>query len=258
MDVTGPARFARFAYPPNALGYCGPDRPDDLRELAARRDQRGETTAELRRMAGVFEGAFPYLQLLAGCSHRADPLDADVVEAYWIGNELLGNVPTADLGRSVDERFRRRAGPGWGHLRESVPAGCANHAFHVLVASPWVGLLRAGVVDEPLAVIDQCRVGWAHVLHAAAAELVVSRTPLVWEGDRLGFGEPEITTIGSLVAAEEGDTVATHWGWACERLTPSQATWLRRVTASQLRALTLTGRPVGAATAAGQPAAEPR
>ncbi len=253
----GPARFARFAYPPNALGFCGPDRPDDLRDLADRAATGPEPVAELRRLARVFEGAFPYLQLLAGCAHRDDPLAAEVVEAYWIGNRLLGQVSTVDLGRSVDDRFRRRAGRGWGALRAAIPAGCANHAFHVLVASPWVGLLRAGIVDEPLAAIDQCRVSWARVLAATGDSLVVERAPMVWEHDRLGFAEPVDVTIRTLVPARVGDTVAVHWGWACDRLTESQLRWLQHVTESQLHALSLTGRPVGAPAVA-QAGAGPR
>jgi hypothetical protein len=257
VDLIGPARFARFAYPPNTKGYCGPDRPDELFELAVHPDQRGEPATELRRLATVFEGAFPYLQLLSGCNHRDDPLDADVVEAYWIGNELLAAVPTFDLGRSIDDRFRRRAGRGWGALSLAIPAGCANHAFHVLVASPWVGLLREGIVDEPLAIIDQCRVSWGRVLSTVGDALLIERTPLVWDRDRLGFGTPENRTVASLVRAEVGDIVATHWGWACERLTASQARWLRRVTESQLLALSLTGRPIGDASSDGQLAGEP-
>ena len=33
--VSGPALFARYAYAPNALGYCGPNDPSALLESAA-------------------------------------------------------------------------------------------------------------------------------------------------------------------------------------------------------------------------------
>jgi len=229
VDLTGPQRFARFAYPPNAHGYCGPDSSDDLLRLAT-----VEPDEELLRLATAFEGAFPYLELLAGANRRTDPLDPDVVEAYWIGNALLENVSTADLGQSIDDRFRRRAGRRWGDLAKGVPTGCANHSFHVLSVSPWVGLLRGGLIDEPLGIIDDCRISWGTVLSADAQHLVVDRSPLVWSIDGLEYGPPAPTTVQSLVPCEIGDVVAIHWGWACETLRPRQVAWLRHVTNSQL------------------------
>jgi hypothetical protein len=231
VDLTGPQRFARFAYPPNALGYCGPGNPDDLFELAT-----AQPDEELVRLARAFEGAFPYLELLAGANRRTDPLDPDVVEAYWIGNALLEKVSTADLGRSVDDRFRRRAGRRWGDLAEAVPAGCANHSFHVLSVSPWVGLLRGGLIDEPLGIMDDCRISWGTVLSVDGQNLVVERSPLIWSIDGLDHGPSVPTTIQALVPCQIGDVVAIHWGWACETLDARQVAWLRHVTNSQLKA----------------------
>ena len=42
VGMNGPALFARYAYPPNELGYCGPDDPSVLpssgqRQLGQRR-----------------------------------------------------------------------------------------------------------------------------------------------------------------------------------------------------------------------------
>jgi hypothetical protein len=231
VDLTGPQRFARFAYPPKALGYCGPGNSDDLLHLATVQPEE-----ELVHLARAFEGAFPYLELLAGANRRTDPLDPDIVEAYWIGNALLEKVSTADLGRSVDDRFRRRAGRRWGDLAEGVPAGCANHSFHVLSVSPWVGLLRGGLIDEPLGIIDDCRISWGTVLSVDGQNLLVERSPLIWSIDGLDYGPSVPTTIQALVPCEVGDVVAIHWGWACETLDARQVAWLRHVTNSQLKA----------------------
>ena len=105
----GPILFARYAYPPNALGYCGP--PDSgalIGAAAPATDLDG-----LSRLAARFEGAWPYLRLIARCNGIADPLDPRVVEAYWIGNELLLQVPgvrpEGDGRRLL--RLRGRSGP---------------------------------------------------------------------------------------------------------------------------------------------------
>ena len=185
-------------------------------------------------MAAQFEGAYPYLELLAGAARCVDPLAADVVEAYWIGNDLLDRVSTLDFGNSIDARFRRRAGSAWSRIDGSIAAGVAHHSYHVLHVTPWTGLMRRGVVDEPLHIVDQCCVSWAQVVATGAGTPLVRRRPLVWAGSRLQFGEPVVEQVTSEIGVEVGDWVALHWGTVCERLRPDQLAWLRRTTRDQL------------------------
>lgn len=72
----GVEMFARYAYAPNHLGYCGPP------ELAALRDA---SVDEVRIAARSFSGAWPYLEVLSGLTGIADPLDLRLVESYWLG-----------------------------------------------------------------------------------------------------------------------------------------------------------------------------
>ncbi|MGE3588083.1 MAG: DUF6390 family protein [Ilumatobacteraceae bacterium] len=231
---SGPVRFARFAFPPNRLGYCGPGTDGELAHYAAGHEDPG-----LREMAADFEGAYPYLQLLAGSNRRADPLDSEVVEAYWLGNELLQRVSREDFGRSIDHRFRRRAGSSWRAIEGAIPVGVANHSFHVLHVMPWAGLLRDGIVDEPLRIVDRCRISWAEVLASDCGDgrVLVRRAPLVWAGSRLQYGTPVIEPVDSQIVVEPGDVVAVHWDWICERLDARRLGWLRRVTDEQLNDL---------------------
>jgi len=234
--TSGPVRFARFAFPPNRLGYCGPGDGGELAHYT-----RGHEDPGLHEIAAGFDGAYPYLQLLAGANHRSDPLDADVVEAYWIGNELLDQIPLHDFGNSIDDRFRRRAGASWRQIEQGITDGFANHSFHVMRVMPWAGLLRDGVVDEPLRIIDRCRISWATVIghiddaaEAGAGRVIVQRLPLVWSGSRLEFGAPVVDVVDSPFEVEPGDVVAVHWDWICERLDQRQLRWLQRVTDQQL------------------------
>ena len=77
----------------------------------------------------AFSGAWPYLELIsAGCDIR-DPLDQRVVEAYWVGNELLDRVLVGKLGDSMAERFRKQLGNKFQFLAEGVlAAGCRTTA----------------------------------------------------------------------------------------------------------------------------------
>ncbi len=150
----GPLLFARYAYAPNALGYCGADEPRTLLEYGdAKASDRG-----LAELARTFEGAWPYLQLIASANRIDDPLDPRVVDAYWVGNGLLDGIGSDALARHVEDRFRGRVGRGWQDVLDAVAAGAVpHHSFHVFAVYPWLGLMRTGVVDEPLRVLDQCR-----------------------------------------------------------------------------------------------------
>jgi len=131
----GPVLFARYAYPPNVLGYCGPDAADELLERAG----AGVDSPELRRLARGFEGAWPYLELIAHADGLADPLASEVVEAYWIGNRLLNAVGPGLLRGSVEARFKPRLGVAdWAGMDAACAAGGhPHHGFHVFFVYPW-------------------------------------------------------------------------------------------------------------------------
>lgn len=250
--TAGPLLFARYAYPPNALGYCGADETRLLLEYGA----AGASDGGLAELARTFEGAWPYLTLIAAANGIADPLDPRVVEAYWVGNSLLDRVTPGDLARHVEDRFQGRIGRTWECVLDSVAAGAVpHHAFHVFAVYPWLGLMRTGVIDEPLHVLDQCRTTPALVesVHGETAR-VLART-LVWNGARLELGpmrprdvrlrDDGLALVGD---AQPGDWVSLHWNFVCDRLTPSAAARLTRVTRRVLAAVNAT--PSGAAALA--------
>ena len=235
----GPVRFARYAFGPNRLGYCGPDEAGELFRHAT----AGSEVGKLRELATGFEGAYPYLRLIAQENDIGDPLDASVVESYWLGGPLLDGVRVRQLGESIEDRFRRRAGrEAWRWLAAKPEAGALpNHAFHVLDVFPKVGMLRTGEVDRVLEVMDSCRVRWGRILERDGDSLVVSAVPLEMAGGRLRLGAPRVERIrgwlggtGFLEDAGAGDVVSIHWDWACERLDAPRLAALRTATISEL------------------------
>jgi hypothetical protein len=235
----GPIRFARYAFGPNKLGYCGPEEAGELFEQAT----VGRDLARLRELAGQFEGAYPYLCLIAQGNGIADPLSADVVEAYWLGGPLLDRVRPSAFGRSIDERFRPRIRPdAWHWLGDKPGAGALpNHAFHVLDVFPKVGLMRTGQIDDALKVMDSCRIRWGRVLERDGDALVVSVVPLEMVDGRLQLGAPRAERIrgwvdgtGFVEDVTAGDVVAIHWDWACERLDAARLMALRDATTREL------------------------
>jgi uncharacterized protein DUF6390 len=251
IDAAGPLLFARYAYPPNALGLCGADQPRTLLEYG----DAHAFDAGLGELATTFDGAWPYLELIAHANRIEDPLDVRVVQAYWVGNELLDRVSSADLGRHLDDRFAGRIGRAYDNLVEAVAAGAApHHCFHVFAVYPWLGLLRSGVVDEPLRVLDQCRTTPGRVLSVVAEHADVAASPLVWNGLRLELGRPTVKTVrwrddglGFVPALRAGDIVSLHWDFVCDVLTPAEEQALERVTARMLHVVNGTRVPAAIA-----------
>jgi Family of unknown function (DUF6390) len=235
----GPLMFVRYAYPPNALGYCGPADFAAFREYAV----AGVVDPGLVQLAQAFAGAWPYLELIAGGCGIRDPLDRRVVEAYWVGNDLLDKVPVTDIGDSMQDRFRHRTGSDFPFLAEGVLAGgVPHHSFAVFCVYPWTGLLRDDrKARHALMVLDRCRIRWGRVTAVQGDQATVECRPLCWDGRLLTLGEPATETArlaldGSAIAhgAGPGEWVSLHWDWICDRLTQRQLRALRAFTLRHL------------------------
>lgn len=230
--------FSRFAYPPNQRGYCGPD--DHRRLLAYLRG--AEVDEQLRALARAFDGPLPYLTALAEAAATDDPFRHDVVEAYWVGGDLVDRVDDEVLAANLAMTFRDHPGGAWPRVEAALPGGLAHHSFQVLVTYPWIGLLPTGR-PEPLRILDQCRVRWGQVQAVSAdGRAAVRSRPLAYDGAGLSLAEPRqeeaLQPIDGLVTERglrRGDWVALHWEWICCRLDDARLDALERHTNSQLR-----------------------
>ncbi len=195
IDATGALLFSRYAYPPNELGYCGPQDHRAILEYGA-----------------------------AGATDR---------------------VRTRDLGEVLEGRFAGRAGNAWPDLRDAItPTARLSHAFHVFAVYPWVGLLRAGVPDHPLHVLDRCRIRWGRVARPrrpADEHITVVSRSLNYESGVIALGaerEERVRVardgLGFVAEPREGDWVSLHWDWVCDRLSPRRLANLGRYTAATL------------------------
>ncbi len=244
---TGLILFARYASPPNALGYCGPQGQAGLLQATA----RGEHPEGLRPLIAHFEGARPYLEAIATDNGIADPLDQRVVEAYWVGNDLLRDLPTDALVQTLQSAFSYPVVDTLdGAIAAAAGGGLAHHSFHVFAVYPWLRLLRAGERDPALGVLDRCRVRWGQVEGVTTDAVSVRTQALAFDGSSLTLG-PEHTEQarsrieGASVAPhlddlQPGATVALHWDWVCDRLSADSVRWLRDCTQRNLDAINST------------------
>ncbi len=233
--MDGIALASRFSIATNRLSYCGPAQaePTLYRAIVS---GRGDPAA--RRALEGFEALWPYLDAI-GTKHGLDPLDARVVEAYWIGNELLDGFERDDfrkllvalqrrgLPASIADRLERNL------PREPIP----HHVFHV--AFVGVGAVT-GHVPTTLANIEACRPAWATVLERRPKALRILRPSLQVESGRLLWGPDSSEEIAydpqAVPDAEAGRSVVVHWGWPALVLTPAQLTVLHDFTQRSLAA----------------------
>lgn len=233
VDTQGTEMFARYAYAPNALGYCGPP-------LAA--TLRNGSVEDVRIAATKFSGAWPYLQVLSKMTGIPDPLDHRLVESYWLGGgvgaDLEQNEFVDELLAIIGPQARRY----WSHLSpELAGEAAANHCFHVFAVYPWSRLLGRGLEEHPLSVLNNCRITSGRVLSREGDEVRVLCRELVWDGLALSLCEPSVRRLdlwadgySAVPDAVAGDAVAMHWGRVCGRLRPEQVRALADATARQL------------------------
>ena len=225
MSDSGALLFARYAYPPNELGYCGPAGATAL---------LSGVTAEIAARARSFEGAWAYLEFIARSASIPDPLDARVVEAYWIGNDLLHLVSPPALTQFLRHRFAGQQGGSWSSAdSRAVP----HHSFHVFEVYPWLTLLRRTGNPSATNVLDRCRIRTGVVIAVHGPTATVSSRPLTWSGDKLLPSTPREEVARTLPTVTPGDRVALHWDWICDIQTPAQQATIESQEQSRLAAL---------------------
>lgn len=230
--------FARYAYAPNALGFCGPPLGATLRD--------GSVT-DVRRAATKFSGAWPYLRVLSALTGIADPLDYRLVESYWLGGGVGADLDPTEFFAKLLSIIGPQAGRYWSHLTEDLACeAAANHCFHVFGVYPWTRFLDLatghGADQHPLSILDNCRITWGTVICRDGDDVEVLCRRLVWADQTLTLSEPAPRKLAvwadgysAVPDVAVGDEVALHWDRLCGRLMPQQVRSLAASTDRQLR-----------------------
>jgi len=229
--LRGTTRFIRYAFMPNRLQYCGGDDNRTILDYAVADVREPPLVGMLKK----FTGALPYLSLIARGNGIADPFDERVVEAYWLGNELLDKVEAMALYDDLRARYGKQLSPKvMDRVAAKAPAGARpHHSFHVLDVWRQADREKADV----LAMVDSCRISWGTVTRIDGGELIVQRAPVVLRDGRLELDPPRSERVtrmlegqGFVADAKVGDIVSIHWSWACEVLSLAQQRTLERYT----------------------------
>lgn len=232
MDNASLQLESRFSYPPNFLGYCGePAAAAKFRECIISGRCVG-VEKEVRR----FIVLYPYLKTIAEIN-RLPIFSYPVVEAYWLGNDLLKKVGQEDY-RLLMKNFRKQGVPDWliEELEARVPrVFIPNHLFQVL----HVGVGRAGgAVPFNLKSINNCMVRWGRVEKISGGNLTANLISLKKEDSKY---RPtlirESVPLNHLLipGLKVGDSIAVHWQQVTKILTAVEeknlSFWTREIMA---------------------------
>jgi hypothetical protein len=237
--VHGTVLFTRYAFMPNHLQRCGPLRAQDnqtIFEYAVAGDSDPYFTSLLRE----FQAAYPYLKLIAQTTGYTDAFDPAVVEAYWIGSDLLDRVEVRDFHQSIAERFGKQVSKkNLEYLLGKAPAGARpHHSFNVFDIQRFTQ-----EKSHSVHFMEKCRIGWGQVRAIEPSHFVVEHQPLVWTDPAangragLALGDGHLSRIlrhmdgkGFADRAQVGDWISFHWDWACDLISDAQRAHLERWT----------------------------
>lgn len=232
--MDGILRCSRYSFGPNRLHYCGPDVNAELQAEIEAANPNPHLVAILRE----FKTLFPYLKLIASANNIVDPFDARVVEAYWLGNELLENVGRDRLRQFLvdDLEIKKKAKPRefeW--LESKIKMGAApHHSFHVL--NLWRQTSDKVESKKPEN-LSECCINAGKITSVNGSEIVViTEMPIYFEG-KFELSSPQEKRLTRQLEAEydieqlkPGQLVSFHWGVPCEGLTKEQVANLRKYT----------------------------
>ncbi len=244
MNDTGLKIACRYAFPPNRLHLCGPERQTDF----AAYTKSGQTDKGTIELLTQFATFYPYLQLIAGENNIKDPFDPKVVMAYWIGNSYLKHIKNTSLISHLDDTLglhKKLKSPVRTALYDQVSRlPLPHHNFHVMAIWQRTGNTHT---EHTIQSMDACIINWGKVVKIEADTVLVETHPLVFEKDILSFGprmqrklllaqhtshndNHSLLATGRRSQLTIDSIVSYHWGVVCDALTPTQLTNLKYFT----------------------------
>lgn len=222
MKLSGLSLCARYAYPPNSLSLCGPAKQNDLKWYSHNAVSDKGTT----EIISQFETLYPYLSLIAYENNIKEPLSRAVVEAYWIGNNLLYGISKRQFANHLKDTLqlkkRLKIETLSTLLAKTANGGLAHHSFHVLNIFSRTGNMK---IDHTIESMDACIVNWGKVLNIDNGYLLIRTKPLSLKNYKITFGNYVVRKIHAqgekdvlLDKVNVGDWISYHWGYFCQKI----------------------------------------
>lgn len=266
MDRKALKLCARFALQPNLLGYCGRKSATAIFYDCIVNNRYDKVREELEK----FIVLNPYLQTIAEIIGQ-DPYDFAVIEAYWLGNDLLSQIKPRNYTLLI-QNLAKQGVPEFliSEIKDKIPKEFIPiHLFNIL----HVGVGKAsGSVPFNLDSINNCMVRWGRVKEIEKKDmalgiskddirtkynqqtvknqitnlkfkLVTVETVKLVQKNKHYQLENSLETIPYLSELvgdlKAGDIITAHWGWIAMRITQRSQLKLQKWTKGLIASISI-------------------
>lgn len=227
--MNGLKKAILYSLKPHELGYCGPQGSASQNILKEYLLGKKYSDRLIREMLNEFKGAVSYYHLIAQANNIKDCFSKNIIEAYWLGNELLDKVKADDLGEMILDKFIRPELLTKAKARQivsKIPAGVvAHHSFHVFFVGSITGRVKITPKHK-----DICKTSWGEVVSVFDKERKVEvKTQKLFPSKK--DVKMEVDWDKQLLPKLKiGDLVSFHWGRISEKLSRNEYNNLIRYT----------------------------
>ncbi len=177
---------------------------------------------------------YPYLHLIAS-ANSLQAFDEQVIEAYWLGNQLLENVSFREMQKIILS-FQKHGLPS--SIAEKKAANLPeemlpHHSMHVLHINFLSQKVKPFIQN-----LSNCLIQWGTVQGQTTKGIKVKGVELLLESNELKLKEKEKTIQNPFnLQLQPNDQISVHWGNAIEKISGDELKNLKNHNIKNLQAL---------------------
>jgi len=233
-EINALKRACAYSFSPNKLGYCGPEGSWHAFEEFLSAPNTEQNAVAAKEALQKFYALFPYLELIA-TANDLQPFDAKVIEAYWIGNELLNNVQYSEIQKTIlsFQKFGLPRSIAEKKAAELPDALLPHHSMHVLYVN-FISPKVKPIIEN----LGNCLIQWAEVKGEAKNGFKAKGIELFSENGELKLREKEKTVQNQFnLQLQPRDLISVHWQNAVEKISFDELKSLRKFTEGTIEAI---------------------
>ncbi len=209
MSITskGLALNLKYSIAPNSLGYCGCANSDNTFINFVKNPNKNKLKKTLTDLES-FTGVKNYCEFIGKCN-SLKKFDDRVLNAYWIGNELLKQAS----GKKIQNLIKSFYSNGLitketeqKMLSKNLNNAIPHHSFHVLFFTSFSKKLKKNIENK-----SNCLITWGKILEEKNSKFLVNAVILQKKNKKIKLVEKQKTINKSLCNGKIGKIFSINW-----------------------------------------------